>query len=315
MEWQEFTHTVHAPANAATLEIRLTVSGATGQTVWFDGIRLKVPGLEGVYDFTGKREDEGTGLLYFAARWYDPETCRFVTRDTVWGNPGVPGTLNLFAYCLNNPLGMVDPTGHKSKSYSAQANIGKETATRGEGWARTTSVYSDAQGNYMIHTKESRRVSVFGKTLFWVRTRTTEEGYDANGNLVFRGTYGLLTGSCTFYLNNLSEEEAQAIENSVIFRDYYTDGLYAFVLSRFPMVKFSQIVVSVANWSFFFAKLGNDLNGKKFAPRAGDSIVMTFQFLVNGDVHQSMVLYGPGNKHISDYSFTFTRPNPNRIGG
>lgn len=33
------------------------------------------------YGFTGKEEDSGTGLKYFGARWYDPETGRFITQD------------------------------------------------------------------------------------------------------------------------------------------------------------------------------------------------------------------------------------------
>ncbi|MDC7221346.1 MAG: RHS repeat-associated core domain-containing protein [Spirochaetales bacterium] len=55
--------------------------------------------------YTGKQWDEDAQLYYFNARWYDPETARFMTED-----PIKDGML-WFAYCGNNPLKYTDPTG------------------------------------------------------------------------------------------------------------------------------------------------------------------------------------------------------------
>jgi RHS repeat-associated protein len=55
--------------------------------------------------YTGKEYD-GTGLLYFNARYYDPSLGRFVTED-----PSRKGA-NWYAYCENNPLNNIDPTGN-----------------------------------------------------------------------------------------------------------------------------------------------------------------------------------------------------------
>jgi RHS repeat-associated protein len=55
--------------------------------------------------FTGKETDASSGLVYFGARFYDPEVGRFITVD-----PGKDG-LNWYAYCDNNPIKYVDPTG------------------------------------------------------------------------------------------------------------------------------------------------------------------------------------------------------------
>ena len=61
--------------------------------------------------FTGQKED-GTGLIYMNARYYDPITGQFVSPDTL-----VPDAMNLFEYnrylyVRGNPLKYTDPTGH-----------------------------------------------------------------------------------------------------------------------------------------------------------------------------------------------------------
>jgi RHS repeat-associated protein/uncharacterized repeat protein (TIGR01451 family) len=86
-------------------------------------------------NFTGQRRDS-TGLLYYHARYYDPNLGRFLSADSVVPgtahtsltvtyhatslptaekappSPGNPQALNRFAYVLNNPLTYTDPSGH-----------------------------------------------------------------------------------------------------------------------------------------------------------------------------------------------------------
>ena len=54
--------------------------------------------------YTGKDYD-GTALLYFNARYYDPAIGRFLTED-----PSMKGSA-WYTYCSNNPLNRTDPTG------------------------------------------------------------------------------------------------------------------------------------------------------------------------------------------------------------
>ena len=54
--------------------------------------------------FTGKGYD-GTGLVYFNARYYDSAIGRFLTED-----PSRKGT-GWYSYCSNNPVNRTDPTG------------------------------------------------------------------------------------------------------------------------------------------------------------------------------------------------------------
>ena len=51
--------------------------------------------------------DAVTGQYYLRARFYNPVIARFLSEDTYYGDG-----LNLYAYCHNNPVGYVDPSGH-----------------------------------------------------------------------------------------------------------------------------------------------------------------------------------------------------------
>ena len=52
-------------------------------------------------------------MYFLQTRYYDPEIGRFLNRDSVnYADPGTINGLNLYTYCLNNPVEYVDPTGH-----------------------------------------------------------------------------------------------------------------------------------------------------------------------------------------------------------
>ena len=70
--------------------------------------------------YTGGIYDESTGLYYLNARYYDPENGRFLTEDTYRGEVNDPDTLHLYAYCKNNPINYVDPSGHFPLQLSIQ---------------------------------------------------------------------------------------------------------------------------------------------------------------------------------------------------
>ena len=57
--------------------------------------------------------DTETELYYLKSRYYDPKTCRFITIDDIsYLDPDSVNGLNLYAYCANNPVMNVDPTGN-----------------------------------------------------------------------------------------------------------------------------------------------------------------------------------------------------------
>ena len=59
------------------------------------------------YTFTA-REDDGTGLYYYRARYYHSTIGRFVSEDPV---EYFGGDVNLFAYVANDPIDGTDPFG------------------------------------------------------------------------------------------------------------------------------------------------------------------------------------------------------------
>jgi RHS repeat-associated protein len=60
------------------------------------------------YGYTGRERDPDTGIMYYRARWYDPQLGRFVSEDPI----GFRGRdVNLYGYVKNSPLSYRDPSG------------------------------------------------------------------------------------------------------------------------------------------------------------------------------------------------------------
>jgi len=70
--------------------------------------------------FTSSVSDLSTGLQYMNARYYDSRTGRFLSQDTYTGNAYESWTQHLYSYCGNNPVNMIDPTGHTPKYISSK---------------------------------------------------------------------------------------------------------------------------------------------------------------------------------------------------
>jgi RHS repeat-associated protein len=72
------------------------------------------------YSYTGRERDNLTGMLYYRARWYDPQQGRFFSEDAIDFVDG----LNLYGYVSNNPTNLIDPSGQlKLKSYTRKWSV------------------------------------------------------------------------------------------------------------------------------------------------------------------------------------------------
>ena len=61
--------------------------------------------------FIGKPQDATTGLVYFGARWYDPQIARFLGFDPAGFDEANPHSFSRYAYGNNNPYKYLDPDG------------------------------------------------------------------------------------------------------------------------------------------------------------------------------------------------------------
>ena len=88
--------------------------------------------------------DAVTGQYYLRARFYNPVIARFPSEDTYYGDG-----LNLYAYCHNNPVGYVDPSGHEglicSKKYGELKKKEAEGGTLSEKEKRQIYEYEQNQ--------------------------------------------------------------------------------------------------------------------------------------------------------------------------
>ena len=72
-----------------------------------------------VFRYCGEYYDKETATVYLRARYYNPTTGRFISRDSYLGRRSDPLSLNLYTYCRNNPLRYIDPSGHDAVEAAA----------------------------------------------------------------------------------------------------------------------------------------------------------------------------------------------------
>ncbi|AET59808.1 Rhs family protein [Paenibacillus terrae HPL-003] len=68
------------------------------------------------FRYSGELWDDTTELQYLRARWYDPDSGRFINEDTYEGEVDNSLSFNLYAYVHNNPLIYIDPSGHRHEA-------------------------------------------------------------------------------------------------------------------------------------------------------------------------------------------------------
>lgn len=87
------------------------IEGAFDHDVWgVPDTSVTPPGAElQAHTFVGGlgQRNEGDGLYYARQRWYDANLARWLSADPI----GFSGSLNLYSYVDNNPVGWVDPSG------------------------------------------------------------------------------------------------------------------------------------------------------------------------------------------------------------
>ena len=63
------------------------------------------------YLYRGEQYDQDLGLYYLRARYYNPATGRFLSRDPEDGHNWDPKSLHKYLYASGDPVNLLDPTG------------------------------------------------------------------------------------------------------------------------------------------------------------------------------------------------------------
>ncbi|MFO0730385.1 MAG: RHS repeat-associated core domain-containing protein [Nitrospiraceae bacterium] len=84
-------------------------SGASSTTYTQEpfGKTTKTGSSTNAFQYTG-REEDGTGVMYYRARFYSSKIQRFLGEDPLEFDSG---ETNLYGYVANNPINLIDPTG------------------------------------------------------------------------------------------------------------------------------------------------------------------------------------------------------------
>jgi RHS repeat-associated protein len=101
----------------------------------FGNAGIGIQGITNNLRFPGQYYDSETGLHYNLNRYYDPSTGRYLRTD-----PYGQG-LNLYAYCFNNPLTLIDPRGLcivNTVGYYLGTGLGEESAIMWADWYNQT---------------------------------------------------------------------------------------------------------------------------------------------------------------------------------
>jgi RHS repeat-associated protein len=105
--------TYHADQIGSIREIT-NADGSVRTTYLTDeyGVRSSFQGTDDQpFQYTGEQVDSESGFVYLRARYYEPGTGRFISRDRWPGIVDEPGTLNRYSYVANNPINLDDPAG------------------------------------------------------------------------------------------------------------------------------------------------------------------------------------------------------------
>jgi RHS repeat-associated protein len=66
---------------------------------------------------------DGTSLYYLRARYFDPATFRFISRDPLLSLD--PQQINPYVFALNNPISFADPSGRSPLKQYGKFHYGK----------------------------------------------------------------------------------------------------------------------------------------------------------------------------------------------
>ncbi|WP_242631550.1 RHS repeat-associated core domain-containing protein [Sedimentibacter sp. zth1] len=223
----------------------------------FGNIISKTGDVNNNITYAGYQYDKETDLYYVNARYYDSKIARFITEDTYTGNPNDPLSLNLYTYCVNNPIRYWDPSGYYvsptdqanltasqikqleqlTKDWNAANAAGNIAAMKAANEAanaiRTSAGYSGGgNGNSIIVSSGNTTKTVIVNDTTTVSNSGTIVTVNvltgATSAITNSGTIGTVNNSGTInYISNISSGTVGTINNSGSISYIYNTGTIA----------------------------------------------------------------------------------------
>jgi RHS repeat-associated protein len=111
---------------------RMMPSGSVTEDITYDAWGQITSGSSDGLAWKGLFYDSNTGLYYMRARWYDPETGRFMSEDPI----GLSGGINMYAFAGDDPVNGRDPSADAGSFFRFRIT---KTASSSPGKVRTRS--------------------------------------------------------------------------------------------------------------------------------------------------------------------------------
>ncbi len=112
---REYLHVDHLGSVRAVTDEHGELVEETDYDVW--GSPRHVDGsARTTHGFVGAESEEASDLVFLGARYYDPQLPQFLSPDTILPDPYTPQTLNTYAFAMNDPATLIDPTGHSPEN-------------------------------------------------------------------------------------------------------------------------------------------------------------------------------------------------------
>ena len=182
---------------------------AWGKLLSVTGSKASTIGQANPIRYRGYYYDAETGFYLTGTRYYDPEIGRFINADNqVSGVGGEILGYNMFAYCMNNPINMDDPTGNWPK-WATKLIIGAVATVAA---VAITVATGGAAAPVLIGVAVS---TIGGAAIGAVSHRVTTGSWEGAGKAAFNGAVdGFMTGGLCALGGSVIGGAARTVKNA-----------------------------------------------------------------------------------------------------